>query len=584
MSRFKIGSSLANRLYLLLALFVVSITAVAGYNLFALRSGLVAQKETELRHLADVAISIAREEQASVGRGEKSDDAARRAAADRIGQLRYGQGDYFWINDNSARMIMHPTNPRLNGQDLSAFEDPTGKKIFAEFARIGREQGSGVVAYMWPKPGADKPQPKLSFVTAFGSWNWVIGTGVYIDDLNAALWQAARTSIVVVLLITILATLVFWRMARAISSSITRMTGTMNTLASGDLSVEVHDLARQDEIGAMARAVDVFKTNALERSRLEEQAVKDEHAKLAYTAKLSEMLEGFKVSVEGVLEATTTTVSSLDGAYAHLTAMAEEAAGRSGDAQTASVHTSQSIQSVAAASEELATSISDISSKVISATSVVGRAREVTADSVRQISSLADAGRKIGDVVGLIEAIATQTNLLALNATIEAARAGEAGRGFAVVAQEVKQLAGQTAKATAEIARQVSGIQSSTELAAATIGSIADTMNEVEAITRMVVASVEAQSQATQEISHSAQRAATGTGTLTDSVEAVIGVIERTSETAASVSTRSQELAAQARTLSGEVKQFIVALRSGPLDRRKARDTAYNGVERRAAR
>ncbi len=330
MSRLKIGSSLANRLYLLLALFVVSITAVAGYNLFALRSGLVAQKETELRHLADVAISIAREEQASVGRGEKSDDAARRSAADRIGQLRYGQGDYFWINDNSARMVMHPTNPRLNGQDLSAFEDPTGKKIFAEFARIGRDQGSGVVAYMWPKPGADKPQPKLSFVTAFGPWNWVIGTGVYIDDLNAALWQAARTSIVVVLLITILATLVFWRMARAISSSITRMTGTMNTLASGDLSVEVHDLARQDEIGAMARAVDVFKTNALERSRLEEQAVRDEHAKLAYSAKLSEMLEGFKVSVEGVLEATTSTVSSLDGASAHLTAMAEEAAGRSG--------------------------------------------------------------------------------------------------------------------------------------------------------------------------------------------------------------------------------------------------------------
>ncbi len=187
-------------------------------------------------------------------------------------------------------------------------------------------------------------------------------------------------------------------------------------------------------------------------------------------------------------------------------------------------------------------------------------------------------------MVGLIEAIATQTNLLALNATIEAARAGEAGRGFAVVAQEVKQLAGQTAKATAEIARQVSGIQSSTELAAATIGSIADTMNEVEAITRMVVASVEAQSQATQEISHSAQRAATGTGTLTDSVEAVIGVIERTSETAASVGARSQELAGQARNLSGEVKQFIVALRSGPLDRRKARDVAYDGVERRAAR
>ena len=247
------------------------------------------------------------------------------------------------------------------------------------------------------------------------------------------------------------------------------------------------------------------------------------------------------------------------------------------------MHTSQSIQNVAAASEELATSIVDISTKVVSATDVVGRAREVTAESVRQIGSLAEAGRKIGDVVGLIEAIAAQTNLLALNATIEAARAGEAGRGFAVVAQEVKQLAGQTAKATAQIAHQVSGIQASTELAAATIGSIAETMTEVETITRMVVSSVDAQSHATQEISHSAQRAATGTGTLTSSVEAVIGVIARTSDTAASVSTRSRELADQARRLSGEVTQFITALRSGPLDRRKLRAAGYGGPERRRA-
>jgi methyl-accepting chemotaxis protein len=582
MPRFSPGSSLSHRLYLLLALFILSITAIAGYNLYALRSGLIAQKETELRHLAESALSIAREEHAAAARGDKTDDAARRSAASRIGGLRYGQDDYFWINDVQSRMIMHPTNPRLNGQDLTSFEDPTGKRIFVEFARLGRE-GGGVLAYMWPKPGAQQPQPKLSRVAGFTPWGWVIGTGVYIDDLEAAIWSAARTSIVVVLVIAALACLVFWRMASAISASITRMTGTMNAVAAGDLAVEVPDLTRSDEVGAMARAVEVFKVNAVERARLEEQAVRDEEAKLAYSAKLSDMLDAFKASVEGVLSTTNDTVASLDGASSHLTAMAEEAAGRSEEAQMASVHTSESIQNVAAASEELATSIVDISTKVGSATDVVGRAREVTAESVRQIGGLAEAGRRIGDVVGLIEAIAAQTNLLALNATIEAARAGEAGRGFAVVAQEVKQLAGQTAKATAEIAEQVSGIRSSTESAAASIGSIAETMSEVEAITRMIVASVEAQSQATQEISHSAQRAATGTGTLTDSVEAVTGVIARTSDTAASVNTRSRELADQARRLSGEVKQFIIALRSGPLDRRKLREAGYGGPERRRA-
>ncbi len=582
MTRFSLGS-LAARLYLLLTLFVVSTIAVAGYNLYALRGSLTAQKQAELVHLVESALSLAREEHAAAQRGEKTDDAARSEAARRIGQLRYGQNDYFWINDLQARMIMHPTNPRLNGQDLTAFEDPTGKRIFIEFARVVRTQGSGMVDYMWPKPGADAPQPKLSHVAGFAPWNWVVGTGVYIDDLNALLWRAVQTSLVVVVLIVLLATFVFWRMARSISSAVTRMTGTMKSLAEGDLAVVVPGLDRRDEIGAMAQAVEVFKVNAIERTRLEEQAVRDEQAKIAYSAKLSEMLDTFKASVESVLAATGDTVADLDAASFNLTEMASEAAGRSEEAQTASAHTSQSIQSVAAASEQLATSIADISAKAGNATEVVGRARDVTTESVQQIGALADAGRKIGDVVGLIEAIAAQTNLLALNATIEAARAGEQGKGFAVVAQEVKQLAGQTANATAEIARQVSGIQSSTELAAATISSIAATMTEVEQMTRAVVASVEAQSQATQEISHSAQVAATGTGTLTGSVDSVIGVISRTSQTATSVSVRSQELSEQARRLSDEVRQFIVALRSGPLDRRKGRDVAFAGSDRRAA-
>ncbi len=583
MPRFSLGSSLASKLYLLLALLVVSTVAIAGYNLVALRSGLIGQKETELTHLVQSAVSIAREEHAAAQRGEKTDAAARTDAARRIGQLRYGQNDYFWINDLQARMIMHPTNPRLDGQDLTTFADPNGKRIFVEFSRIVRTQGTGIVDYMWPKPGSDKPQPKLSHVAGFAPWGWVVGTGVYIDDLNAALWRAVQTSLVVVLGIVVLAAFVFWRMARSISSAVTEMTATMNAVAEGDLSVTVPGLDRRDEIGAMARAVEVFKVNAEERARLEEQAVREEEAKVAYAGKLSDMLDGFKVSVESVLATTSKTVSALDASSQTLSAMASEAAGRSEEAQHASTHTSESIQSVAAASEELATSIADISAKASSATEVVGRAREVTTESVQQIGGLADAGRKIGDVVGLIEAIAAQTNLLALNATIEAARAGEAGRGFAVVASEVKQLAGQTANATAEIARQVNGIQSSTEQAAATITSIAATMTEVEEMTRAVVASVEAQSQATREISHSAQMAATGTGTLTGSVDSVIGVIARTSETASSVSARSQELSEQARRLSDEVKQFIIALRSGPLDRRKGQDPAFAGQERRRA-
>jgi methyl-accepting chemotaxis protein len=229
----------------------------------------------------------------------------------------------------------------------------------------------------------------------------------------------------------------------------------------------------------------------------------------------------------------------------------------------------------------LTTSISAITAKVDGATEIVSRARQVISQSVAQIRGLAEAGRKIGDVVGLIHAIAGQTNLLALNATIEAARAGEAGRGFAIIAQEVKELAGQTASATAEIAGHVDRIQKSTEEAVAAIEHIASTMNEVERITQGIAEAVSSQSLATREISQSAQVAAIGTGTLTYSVARVTTIVDQTTTTANAVRQRSDDLSSQSTKLSDEVAQFLHALRSGPLNRRPRQADDFTGEDRR---
>jgi methyl-accepting chemotaxis protein len=573
--------SLSHRLYALLGLFIISCCSIVGLQLVELRDNLTRQKEIELSHLVEVALSIAKEEHGLVAKGQGTDAEARNRAAERIAALRYGDNDYFWINDLQARMIMHPIRRDMNGQDQSGFQDPNGKRIFVEFARVVREKGQGFVDYMWPKPGASAPQPKLSYVVGFQPWGWVIGTGVYVDELQAQVWSAAKQGLGIVVAIVLLAGLIFWKTARGISVSISGMTSTMNRLAAGDLAVETPGLTRRDEIGAMAAAVEVFKQNAVERSALEAEAKVSEADKVAYNARLSTMLETFKVSVESVLDVTSATVGELGASSQVMTSIANDAIARVAEAEKASTNTSGSMQSVAAASEELATSIEDITSKVEEASSIVGRAREVTGTSVQQIRALAEAGQKIGNVVGLIQAIAAQTNLLALNATIEAARAGEAGRGFAVVAQEVKQLAGQTASATSEIAGHVTGIQQSTEAAVATIEQIARTMSDVEAITHGIAEAVENQSLATREISSSAQVAAVGTGTLTESVARVTSIVDQTTATAETVRTRSGHLQDQSQKLSNEVRDFLHALRSGPLDRRKERADEFSGPDRR---
>jgi methyl-accepting chemotaxis protein len=573
--------SISRKLTFLFALFLVASLGIGGLELKGLSDSLREQKKIELAHLVEAAVSIAAQEHEAAKRGERSEEAARRQAAERIGVLRYNRTDYFWINDMQARMVMHPVSPQLNGQNLSTFEDPTGKRIFTDFVAIVGRQGQGFLDYLWPKPGAGEPQPKLSYVAGFAPWGWVIGTGVYIDDLSAQVWAAAWRSLAIVLPLVLVAGFLFWRTARSMSRPIRDITATMNELAAGKLAAEVPALDRRDEIGEMARAVAVFQENAIARERLEDEAVREADEKIAYNRRLSTMLEDFRTSVESVLDVTSATVTELEAVSQTLTGIASDAADRADAAQRASTDTSQSMQSVAAASEELATSIADISAKVGDATGIVERARSVTGTSVDQIAILSQAGRKIGDVVGLIEAIAAQTNLLALNATIEAARAGEAGKGFAVVAQEVKQLAGQTAKATAEIAQQVAGIQDATEAVLATNREMAATMTDVESITQAIALSVESQSAATQEISSSAQVAAVGTGTLTESVGRVTTIVHRTTETASSVRDRSELLADQSRKLADQVHEFIKALRSGPLDRRKLDDPGYAGVERR---
>ena len=430
----------------------------------------------------------------------------------RVAALRYGSNDYYWINDMHPKMVMHPIKPEMNGNDLSAYKDPNGKLLFVDFVDTVRKNGAGFVPYEWPKPGFEKPQPKLSYVVGFAPWNWVIGTGVYIDDVNAQTWASTQRSLIAAGLILLFALAVSILVARSITGPLRHMTVAMNDLASGNLAVEVPGVGRGDEVGEMAKAVEIFKGNAVARQALEaEQREAATRAASGRKADMNKMANDFEAAVGLIVEAVSSASSQLEVSAGTLTTTAERAQQLTATVAAASEEASSNVQSVASATEEMASSVNEISRQVQAsarmAVDAVGQAR-VTND---RVSELSKAATRIGDVVELINTIAGQTNLLALNATIEAARAGEAGRGFAVVASEVKALAEQTAKATGEIGQQISGIQAATQESVNAIQAISGTIEKLSEISSTIAAAVEEQGAATQEISRNVQQASMGT-------------------------------------------------------------------------
>jgi methyl-accepting chemotaxis protein len=371
-------------------------------------------------------------------------------------------------------------------------------------------------------------------------------------------------------------------LARSITRPVIAITGQMKDLAAGETDMDIEGKGRADEIGRMAEAVEVFRQNAIERKRLEAEAAIKAEEDAARTRNMETAIAGFQTAVDRVLASVDQNTKRMDMTAGDLGSIAERAKSEAAAAAGASEETSTTIQTVAAAAEELAASVNEISRQVQGATHVVRSATATTDRSVAEIEGLAQAAQRIGDVVGMIQGIAAQTNLLALNATIEAARAGESGRGFAVVASEVKTLAGQTAKATEEIAQQISGIQNSTRSAVDAIRQITAGMREIDQVTTAIAAAVEEQGVATREISQNVAMAAQGTEILASNVGSVATSIDQTNRSSVTVRGASGELAAGAGQLAEEIRNFFLALRNGPMDRRKENDPDYRGPERRA--
>jgi methyl-accepting chemotaxis protein len=405
-----------------------------------------------------------------------------------------------------------------------------------------------------------------AYQPVFGAAGKVIGiiyVGIPMAQLDGMLWQAITAMAIAAAIAALLALGITMVLVRRVTKPLKTVTETLTVLAGGTTDVEVRHADRHDEIGAIARTVGVFKNNRIERRQLEAERISAE--KLAIDqrkAELNRFVENFRTKISGIIERVLNSSGQFEKDAQQLCVTARSTAEMSGRSASASRQASEHVRGAAAASNELSQSIVEITRQVQDSNGVAADAVKQANATDERMAELSAAGDRIGDVVKLITSIAEQTNLLALNATIEAARAGEAGRGFAVVAQEVKTLAGQTAKATDEISAHIVNMQRATEESVNAIKAIGQTIERISEITTSISSAVEQQGTATQNIAQGVQAAATGTLDVAENVEQVARGAGETETTSGQMLGSAQALSEVSIHLRDEVEKFLDSVRA----------------------
>jgi methyl-accepting chemotaxis protein len=442
--------SISRRLWLILIVAVLMLFTLAVAMLKQIHDDLYDAKAQKTMHVVQTASGLLDYYHGLESAGTLTREQAQQQAMDAIRGLRYNQTDYFWINDLRPVMIMHPANPKLVGQDLSGVKDPDGFQVFNEMVTLAKAKGAGMVNYRWPKPGASDAFQKTSYISLFTPWGWIIGSGVYVDDVQAEFQQqvikALSISIGIILVMALLLTLI----GRSIAGPLKTTVEAMANIASGESDL-TRSLETQgnDEITQLATHFNAF------------------------TAKLRRVVGELQLSAVGLGQAS----SDLGTNAMQAQERSQQQSLQMEQVATAVNEVTYGVQDVAKNAEHAASEMRNAESQaqqgqanIDSSLKQIDHLSGTIDKAVEVIRTLSSESTQIGGVLEVISSIAEQTNLLALNAAIEAARAGDQGRGFAVVADEVRLLAQRTQKSTAEIQAMIERLQSHSDAAVKVIG------------------------------------------------------------------------------------------------------------------
>jgi methyl-accepting chemotaxis protein len=516
----------------------------------------------QVRSIVDVARNMAIGLQKQVEAGQLTKEAALAEFGRRANTMTYDNGaGYLFATTFDGITVLSPDPKQIgtNRMDLVV----NGRMLSRELLDGVKAKGEVVLTYEYVRPGEEKLARKISYATVVPGWNMMLGSGAYLDDLDTKLKPVIWALGLAILVIALVSGGIAWLIGRSISRPLGQLGARMRGLADGALEADIPGIERGDEVGAMAATVQIFKDNALRIRGLEKvEAETQQRASAERRATMDNIANDFERSVKGIVSSVATAAAGMQTTAQSMTATASDASARAATVGAASDSASNNVGTVAAAAEELSSSVAEISRQVTQSSKIAAQAVGDAERTNATVQILSTGAEKIGEVVKLIHSIAAQTNLLALNATIEAARAGESGRGFAVVASEVKALANQTAKATEEIATQVSAMQSSTSEAVLSIGGITETIAQMSEITTSIAASVQQQGEATREIARNIQSAAAGSSEISAHIGGVTTAAAATGLAATDVLSNARELDNQSGMLRHAVDEFLAKVRA----------------------